>query len=141
VEAVGLDGQHMRRSESYKIVCLSAFDGDIYIILGKLPHSDEHYSRKLAPTFRHADLSDNEFLRHWSEGKPIVVTDVKQQGEWGPEYFISRYRTTPVVVEDCETGRSWKSTVADFFDQFLKHDERTIWKLKVSLLSFWTYIS
>jgi hypothetical protein len=110
-------------------------------ILSKPPCSYEHYSKKSAPTFRHANLSNNEFLRHWSEGKPIVVTDVKQQGGWNPEYFISRYRITPVIVEDCETGDSWKSTVGEFFENFLKHDERTIWKLKVILFSFWVYTS
>ncbi|KIM89597.1 hypothetical protein PILCRDRAFT_60651, partial [Piloderma croceum F 1598] len=77
------------------------------------------------------------FLRHWSEGIPIVVTDLKMQGNWGPEYFIEQYGTTEVTLEDCETEVVWPSKVVDFFQTFLEVGKWTrITKLKVSSLLY-----
>jgi hypothetical protein len=70
-----------------------------------------------------------------SEGKPIVVTDVRIQGQWDAQYFMERYDDTVVNVEDCETGKAWKSTLRSFFEKFLEHDEGLIWKLKVGLFT------
>jgi hypothetical protein len=98
-----------------------------------MPHfHDEEYSIRQAPTFRHAQLSDDEFLRLWSEGKPVVITDIAQQGTWGPDYFMERYGDTEVTIEDCETGELRKTTVRSYFQTYVESGERnSVWKLKV----------
>jgi len=47
-----------------------------------------------------------------------VVTGVKQQGVWNPQYFIKAYGSTPVKLENCETGEVKDSTVGEFFLTF-----------------------
>jgi|SRR5882762_11774515 len=106
-------------------------------ILFSMPHCPEaQYSRCLAPTFTRAHLSDTQFLCHWSQGIPIVVTGVRQQGQWSPHYFIERFHTTYVTAEDCETSKEWCCTVAEFFATFLQSGNcLRIWRLKVSFSS------
>ena len=84
------------------------------------------------PTFRHGELSDTEFLQHWSERNPIVITHVRQQGTWGPAYFVERYGSTSVVLENCETGEVQRATVADYFEIYFENDgQEGVWKIKV----------
>jgi lysine-specific demethylase 3 len=98
------------------------------------PVPDEPYSAQEVPRFSQEspDFTD-QFLHYWSQGKPAVVTGIKQQGVWDPEYFIKVYGDTPVQLENCETGELEDSTVADFFQTFLASGSRSgIWKLKVT---------
>jgi len=85
------------------------------------------------PTFRHGELSDTEFLQHWSEGNPIVITHVRQQGTWGPAYFVERYGSASVMLENCETGKVRKATVAEYFEIYFGNGgQEGVWKIKVS---------
>jgi hypothetical protein len=85
------------------------------------------------PRLHYDDTKTAEFLSCWSKGNPVVVTHVKHQGFWDPNYFIERYGGVSVEVENCETGDIRDSTVAEFFRTFLTPDQRMgIWKLKVS---------
>jgi hypothetical protein len=71
-----------------------------------------------------------EFQRHWSRGVPVVVTHVQVQGAWDPQYFVAEHEVTLV---DCETGKTRRSSVTEFFGSFGKPERRTnIEKAKVS---------
>jgi lysine-specific demethylase 3 len=95
--------------------------------------SDETYHERDSPRFRHEDLSDTEFVRHWSYGIPVVVSSLNFQGTWDPAYFIRTYGKKKATIENCETGETKLSNVATFFQQFLDPGQRDgIWKLKVS---------
>jgi hypothetical protein len=106
------------------------------------PSSESTQTREV-PTFRQGHVTFSEFQRHWSQGIPVVITNVRMQGEWTPEYFIARYGGKDVTVVDCETEATFPSTVADFFLQFGKRGR--ILKIKVSFTplpynSRWTLI-
>ncbi|KIM80675.1 hypothetical protein PILCRDRAFT_52980, partial [Piloderma croceum F 1598] len=68
------------------------------------------------------------FQRHWSQGTPVVITDIEIQGNWTPEYFIKRYGDENVTVENCETDETVPTTVMEFFLHFGKRTN--IMKLK-----------
>ena len=90
---------------------------------------------------RHAQLS--VFQQHWSQGIPVVVTDVQTnlQGNWAPEYFIERYGEQKVTLVDCETNSMLQATVSDFFKNFnAVGDRKQILKLKAGLFSDHTLI-
>jgi hypothetical protein len=97
--------------------------------------SDETYHERDSPRFRHEDLSDTEFVRHWSYGIPVVVSSLNFQGTWDPAYFIRTFGTKDVTIENCETGETRLSNVAAFFQKFLDPGDG-IWKLKVSCCFF-----
>jgi hypothetical protein len=83
---------------------------------------------------RHARLS--VFQQHWSQGIPVVVTNVQTtlQGNWTPEYFIERYGEQKVTLVDCETDSMLQATVSDFFKNFNDvGDRKQILKLKAGL--------
>lgn len=89
-----------------------------------------------APRFRRQDLKLLEFEHYWSHGIPVVITDVKMQGKWDPEYFIQAYGTQMVTIVECETQKTMQRSVAYFFERFGKHHDGTgIWKLKVHFCS------
>jgi hypothetical protein len=78
------------------------------------------------------------FQRHWSQGIPVVVTNIqtKLQGNWAPEYFIERYGEQKVTLVNCETNSMLQSTVSDFFKNFNDAgDRKQILKLKAGLFS------
>lgn len=91
-------------------------------------------SRRITPTLSVRTFNVTEFERHWSQGIPVVITDVdsRLQGDWGPSYFIQQYGREKVVIQNCETQTNRQSTVAEFFRDFGGPTERTrILKLKV----------
>jgi hypothetical protein len=119
---------HSRNSEPH-----TAVEDMERMELGLQSRSSDEYRDLDAPRFYTDTFNDLEFLRHWSQGLPAVVGPIQYQGHWGPEYFIERYGTESVTLEDCETGETKPTTVADFFQSLLITDRRThIWKLKVS---------
>ena len=81
------------------------------------PFSESTQTREV-PTFRQGHVTFSEFQRHWSQGVPVVITNVRMQGDWSPEYFIARYGSKDVTIVDCETEATLPGTVADFFLQF-----------------------
>lgn len=93
----------------------------------------EEYSEREAPRFCADNLSDGEFLRYWSLGLPAVVGSIHFQGHWDPSYFIETYGEEPVTLEDCDTGMTQRSNVAEFFQTLITPGKRSfIWKIKVS---------
>jgi hypothetical protein len=77
------------------------------------------------------------FERLWEQETPIVVTDVfsRLQGKYDPGYFIRRHGTEPVILMDCDTGRTRASKVAIFFQDFGSGVQRkSVEKLKVCSL-------
>jgi hypothetical protein len=94
------------------------------------PFSESTQMREV-PTFRQGHVTFAEFQRHWSQGVPVVITNVRMQGEWTPEYFIARYGSKDVTIVDCETEGTISGIVADFFLQFGQRDR--ILKIKVRL--------
>jgi hypothetical protein len=96
------------------------------------PNLSEPIDVQEAPRFRHQDLKLPEFQHYWSHGIPVVITDVKMQGKWDPEYFVQAYGTDMVTLVECETQKTMQCSVAYFFKRFGKaHDGTGIWKLKV----------
>jgi hypothetical protein len=96
--------------------------------------SEPASSSREVPRIRHLDLmqDESEFYRHLTNGTPVVITEVKIQGEWGPDYFISRHGKQKVTLEDCETGKKVSSDVNSFFSQFGKaRANKKITKIKV----------
>ena len=82
------------------------------------------------------------FQQHWSQGIPVVVTNVqtKLQGNWAPEYFIERYGEQKVTLVNCETNSMLPATVSDFFQNFNDVGERKqILKLKAGPFSDCTF--
>jgi hypothetical protein len=79
-------------------------------------------------------LDHSLFQRSWSQGEPVVVTDIQHilQGRWTPEYFVEVYGREKITIVDCESEQQYKSTVADFFLSFGAAEERKqVLKLKV----------
>jgi lysine-specific demethylase 3 len=90
-----------------------------------------------APRIRHGKLTDSEFQSFWSRGIPIVVTHVELQGTWDPQYFIREHGETEVTLVDCESEKTRKATLAEFFGRFGNPEERSkIEKLKVGFLVY-----
>jgi hypothetical protein len=91
-------------------------------------------SSREAPQIRHVDLiqDDSQFYRHLANGTPVVVTEVKIQGEWDPAYFAKRHGDQKVILEDCETGKKLPGHVSGFFSEFGKvRTDKKISKIKV----------
>ena len=87
-----------------------------------------------APRIRNDQIkfTSEEFQRHWSRGVPVVVTHVQLQGAWDPQYFVAEHGKVDVTLVDCETEKTRRATVAEFFGSFGKPDGRTkIEKVKV----------
>jgi hypothetical protein len=102
--------------------------------------NNEVYNELDAPRFSTVNFSDTEFICHWSQGLPAVVSPAHFQGNWDPQYFIVAYGDDPVILEDCETGLTRPDTVAGFFETFLTPgDRRIIWKIKASSFQFSAY--
>jgi hypothetical protein len=96
------------------------------------PNLSELIDVQETPRFHHQDLKLPEFERYWSHGIPVVITDVKMQGMWDPEYFVQAYGTQMVTLIECETQKTMQRSVAYFFSRFGQlHDGTGIWKLKV----------
>ena len=79
-------------------------------------------------------VDDQNFLQIWSFGEPFVATGclVKAKLSWNPQYFINQYGKELCSIEDCVTGKSMRTTVRFFFEQFGKpSEERPCLKLKV----------
>jgi hypothetical protein len=106
-------------------------------------HLDEpHGTRDVRRFSQESPDFTEQFLQYWSQGKPAIVTGVKQQGVWDPQYFIKAYGHILVQLENCETGELMDSTVAQFFLTFLESGSRhSIWKLKVNFASFRSFTS
>jgi hypothetical protein len=80
------------------------------------------------------NLDHGLFQRSWSQGEPIVVTDLQHilQGRWTPEYFVEVYGSEKITVVDCDSEQQFKSTVADFFLSFgAAEEKKQVLKLKV----------
>ena len=77
-------------------------------------------------------LDENIFRHSWARGDPIVVTDLKLQGQWGPDYFTDAFGGKTVTVVDCTTNEEHISTVGEFFHSFgTSQENQRIFKLKV----------
>jgi JmjC domain, hydroxylase len=77
-------------------------------------------------------FTPEEFRRHWSCGIPVIVTHVQLQGAWDPQYFVTEHGKVDVTLVDCETERTRRATIAEFFGSFGKPEGRTkIEKVKV----------
>lgn len=94
---------------------------------------DEPYKARDPAIFDSGDVSPQKFLEQlWPIGHPFVIRGSKIQGSWGPDYWISRYRDQQVTLENCETGETKPSTVAEFLCSYGTEMSRAeIWKLKV----------
>ncbi|KAF7975057.1 hypothetical protein HWV62_10557 [Athelia sp. TMB] len=82
--------------------------------------------------FSHPALELGDFKRAWSQGTPIVITDVQIE-DIGPDYFIRKFPQMKVDLEDCETGArpSKRPTVREFLLDFGRSlDPTKTWKLK-----------
>jgi hypothetical protein len=104
----------------------------IYVTISSVPPLSE--TSRSIPKFSKQNLDRSEFQRYWSKGIPIVVTEVNLHGDYGPSYFVQRYGSRRVLLQNCETGATQRKTVAEFFKTFGEPGERTdssIWKLKV----------
>jgi hypothetical protein len=92
-----------------------------------------------APKFSRS-LETSELEGYLRQGIPVVVTDIKFQGEYGPSYFQAQYGGERVVLENCESGQQKRSTVSNFFETFgkplLRNSREGVWKLKVCVLSY-----
>jgi lysine-specific demethylase 3 len=85
-----------------------------------------------APKIHHGKLTDDKFRGFWSKGIPVVVTHVELQGTWDPQYFIREYGETEVTLVDCESEKTRKVSLAEFFGSFGNPEGRSkIEKLKV----------
>jgi hypothetical protein len=89
------------------------------------------------PTFHANHISFPEFQRYWGQGIPVVITHVKLQGSWDPEYFIDMFGDKNVTIQNCETGKTRVVLLEKFFRDFGKPREKDaeIWKVKVCYLS------
>ena len=77
-------------------------------------------------------IADVLIQGNWSRGLPVVIADMLIQGNWDPEYFINTFDEDWATVVNCETGKTEKMRVREYFERFLNSDGRKgIWKLKV----------
>lgn len=76
---------------------------------------------------------EKEFLHLLSCGVPIVVNNVRMQGDYNPEYFIHKYQGDECTVHDCQTGKQYTSSVDAFFETFGQRHPKAngVLKLKV----------
>lgn len=75
-----------------------------------------------------------EVLELISRGVPVIVNNVKMQGNYDPDYFIHKYPGEECTIHECEGGKERIGTVDAFFKTFgQQHSESDgILKLKVS---------
>jgi hypothetical protein len=100
---------------------------------------EEPYQPREPLTFNWLDVSSQEFQdKIWPRGCPVLIRGSKIQGNWGPEYWISRYGHIDVTIENCETGETGPSTVAAFLRTYgtvsLENPRAGVWKLKVCIV-------
>lgn len=79
-------------------------------------------------------LSEENFLKIWSNGIPLVLVGVgdKLHLSWSPDYFKKTHGRKNCEVEDTSTSVRRKTSVAEFFSCFGNYDEsRPVLKLKV----------
>lgn len=94
-------------------------------------HADKPYCEQ-PPTFNCDQVNPQIILKLWSEGNPFVLRGCEMQGHWGPSYWISRYGNEVVTLEHCETGKTVRSTVAEFLQTYgTEISVADVWKLKV----------
>lgn len=108
-------------------------------------------------------MTEDDFLKTWSKGEPLVVTDVETRVRWNPQIFIERYgemqceivrsdeQPEPMTNAQVATKKKtnphyfdrWNKVVkvGKFFSSFGKPLEerkemfgRGVWKLKVSAI-------
>ncbi|KAA1479430.1 hypothetical protein DENSPDRAFT_855380 [Dentipellis sp. KUC8613] len=73
----------------------------------------------------------NDFMKRFSRGEPVVVTDVNLRGPWKPQSFINLYGKQVVTLVDTETEEEIKQDLAQFFGAFGTFDpQRRSLKLK-----------
>jgi hypothetical protein len=90
------------------------------------------YATHELPRLRSDQLS--EFESHWSAGIPVVITDVKLQGNWTPESFRdSESGNLNAKMIDSREMRPKPVKVRRFFEIFLDREGRNgaVVKLKV----------
>ena len=115
----------------------------------RMPHgvTTEHvYTPELLPVYPARNLTRNQFLRLWSAGIPVVITEAQKnfRGHWDPDYFIEHHGKLWVTPIDCETDQERPRMAArDFFALLLKKssEQQTVLKLKVgSFVMFCTVL-
>lgn len=92
-----------------------------------------------APSYSIRNDPYKAFQKDWSEGRPVVITDVQSrfQGSYGPSYFVQKYGTIKVELQDCVTDNigTKKITVSEFFSVFgKKRNGKEILKLKANFI-------
>ncbi|KAF7969063.1 hypothetical protein HWV62_28411 [Athelia sp. TMB] len=97
------------------------------------PPKDPHAPQETeAAYFFHSSMDMSDFRQAWSQGRPVVVSDVQMEAT-GPDYFIKRFPDMKVELEDCETGERlrWRPKVSEFLPDFGRSiDPTKTWKLK-----------
>jgi hypothetical protein len=88
------------------------------------------------PRYSNQSLKVSDFVHDWSQGLPVVISEILFQGTWDPRYFIDAFGEETATIVNCVTGETKKVRVQEYFCGFLNPAERTgIWKLKVAFLS------
>jgi len=74
------------------------------------------------PTTTESDLPLAEFQRFWREGRPLVLTGLRERFQlpWDPQYFIDQHGSEPCTLHDCtgDGNRSHNARVDTFFSAF-----------------------
>ena len=110
------------------------------MLLGEYEQARPAYHVLEPITFNCEDIIPHDFMERWSEGYPLVLRGSEIQGNWGPDYWISRFGDQPVTLENCETGETIPSTVAEFLGTYGTEAFRAgIWKLKVCWITAFMY--
>ncbi|KAF9462616.1 hypothetical protein BDZ94DRAFT_1366125 [Collybia nuda] len=67
-----------------------------------------------------SNLPEEQFMKIWSYGLPLLIVDVWHnfQLSWTPQYFINKQGRKWCMVEDTSSGIGRKAHVADFFSLF-----------------------
>jgi hypothetical protein len=109
--------------------------------LDRPTHTDKEYCPREATTLNCQDINPEYFMEClWPEGYPLVLRGSKIQGNWGPDYWILRYGHQNVTLENCETGETKASTVAEFLCTYGTESLRSeTWKLKVRWITPFPY--
>ncbi|KAI0041160.1 hypothetical protein FA95DRAFT_1611228 [Auriscalpium vulgare] len=77
-----------------------------------------------------SELDPATFRRFWARRAPLVVRDVRLQGNWGPQFFQDRFNTTEATAVDCETEVVHKITLGNYFKDFAHGASSKVLKLK-----------
>jgi hypothetical protein len=105
--------------------------------LGECERTRSTYHAREPTAVNCQNVVPQDLMERWSEGYPLVLRGSKIQGNWGPDYWISRFGQEPVMLENCETGELIPSTVAEFLSTYNTEVLRAgVWKLKVQIAAF-----